>query len=211
MPALPLALNVIRCNYTGTFGGSKWANVFHVRFTGPTPGQTDMNSLALALRNAWDSNIKPIVVSQVVLNSTTCVDLSSYSGLVSTDGTSSTGTVLTASQLPASVALVASFKIARRYRGGHPRMYLTGQTQTNTSNATNWLSGWVTTTTTAMSNWRTAINTLTYASLGNISLVALSYYSGGVLRASPFVDPISNVIVHSRIDTMRRRLGKELS
>src|SRR3954452_19807823 len=105
MPALPLALNIIRCNYTGVFGGAKWANVFHIRFTGPTPGQTDMNSLALALRGAWDTNIKPIVTTSTVLSATTCVDLSSYSGLVSTDATTSAGTISAAQQMPASVAL----------------------------------------------------------------------------------------------------------
>lgn len=211
MPPLPIALNVIRCSYTGTYAGAKWANVFHVRFSGGPPGQTDMNSLALALRGAWDTNIKPLVVTTASLSSTTCVDLSSYSGLVSTDATSSSGTASATNQLPASVALVASFKISRRYRGGHPRMYLTGQSAPNTTNATNWGPGWITTTTTAMAAWRTAINALTYTSMGTLALVCLSYYSGGVLRATPFADPVTSVVVHNRIDTMRRRLGKELA
>lgn len=211
MPALPLAPNIIRCSYTGTYAAAKWANVFHVRFTGPTPSQTDMNALATGLRNAWDTNLKAIVSGSGTLNTTTCVDLSSSSGLVSTNATASNGTLVNTTNLPASVALVASMKIARRYRGGHPRMYLVGQTGVNTVNATSWTGAWITTTSTAFAAWLTAVNALTFTSMPTITLVCLSYYAGGTLRATPFADPVSSIVVHSRVDTMRRRLGKELS
>lgn len=211
MPALPDAPNILRATYTGTYGGAKWANVFHLRFTGPTPGQTDLNLLATALATAWGNNLKSLVNSNGSLTNTTVVDLSSVNGLVATDATTIAGTGLGTTALPASVALVCSFKIARRYRGGHPRMYLTGQNSDKTSNQTNWLGTWITTATAGFNAWRVAINALTYTSMPTIALVNLSYYSNKVLRPVPFYDPVSNCIVHSRIDTMRRRLGKEIA
>jgi len=209
MPPLPIAPNILRVTHTGTYGSAKWANVFHLRFSGGPPGQTDLNTLAGALATQWGTNIKALCNTTVSMTGTEVVDLSSYSGLTANSAVSQTGTVAATAVLPANVALVVSFKISRRYRGGHPRMYLTGQNGTNTTSATQWTGAWATTATAAFEAWRTAINALTYASLGTIRLVNLSYYSGKVLRASPWPDDVNSCIVHGRVDTMRRRLGKE--
>jgi hypothetical protein len=211
MPALPDASQIVRVSYNGTYGGAKWANVFHVRYSPGPPTQADMNSLATGLAAAWTSALAPLHSATVSMSGTTVVDLSSNVGLVGTDATLRAGTASTTTNLPANVALVGSFKIARRYRGGHPRMYLTGQLGANTTNTTTWIPAWVTSTSNGFTSWRTAINALTYTSMPTINLVNLSYYSHGALRGTPVWDYVSSIVVHNRVDTMRRRLGKEIS
>lgn len=211
MPALPNASQIIRCVYNGTYGGAKWANVFHVRYTSGTPTQADMNALAFDLGTTWNARLAALHLNTVSLSGTTTTDLTSNTGLVGSDATTHPGTVAATSPLPANVALVGSFKIPRRYRGGHPRMYLCGQSGANTTNANNWTSTWITTSTTAWGNWLADINALTFTSMPGIQLVNLSYYSAKVLRPMPVYDVIGAIVVHNRIDTMRRRLGKEIA
>lgn len=211
MPALPDAAGVIRCVYSGTYGAAKWANVFHMRFPSGNPGQADMNSLATGLRNAWDTNIKSVVNTSCTLTQTSLVDLTSNTGLQAVNSTSSTGTRSSGVALPANTALVVSMKIARRYRGGHPRMYITGQSVGDTSGNTNWTGALLTLAATQFEAWRVACNALTFTSMPTLQLVNLSYYSNLVLRPVPAVDVITGVAIHTRVDTQRRRLGKELA
>lgn len=170
-----------------------------------------MTSLATGLRNAWNTNIAPVVHTSASLTNTSVTDLTSNLGLVGVNSTSAAGTQSSTAPMPANVALVASFKIGRRYRGGHPRMYLVAQTTANTTNSNNWLPAWITSSTTNLTAWMTAVNALTYSSMATIQLVNLSYYIGNALRPTPTFDTISGVQIHSRVDTMRRRLGKEIS
>lgn len=211
MPSLPNASRVIRCVYSGTYGGAKWANVFNVQSANTGLTNADAVILATGLVAAWDARLKPIHSTGVFLTNCTVVDLTSTSGAQAALGANVQGTSGAASPMTANVALVGSMKINRRYRGGHPRMYLTGQATANTQTNTSWTSTWVNTTSTAFTNWRSDVNALTTASSGSITLVCLSYYSDKVLRAIPQVDAVTSIVVHSRVDTQRRRLGKEIS
>lgn len=211
MPPLPHAANIVRCAYSGTYGSGKWANIFFVRFTGGPPGQADFNNLATGLTTAWSNNIKALVNTGCSLTATNITELTSEFGLQAGNGTVVAGTGSATASAPANVALTVSFKIARRYRGGHPRMYLTGQIGGNITGSTTWAPAWITTVSTAMEAWRVAVNALTFTSMPSIQLVNLSYYSGHNLRATPLADVVNGVQVHTRVDTQRRRLGRELT
>jgi hypothetical protein len=67
----------------------------------------------------------------------------------------------------------------------------------------------------------TALNSITSGTFTFV-FIALSYYSGShktpenkhpdpVLRPTPLPFPISDGTAHTRVDTQRRRLGKELA
>lgn len=208
---LPYANNIIRCVYSGTYSGSKWANVFHVRGAAGPISAADAASLATNLRTAWDTNLKALLPSNGALTGVSVVDLSSAYGNAGADTTTVAGTKTTAGAMSASIATCVSFKIARRYRGGHPRMYLTGNLTTETNNAITWTNAWITAVSTAMANWRTAINALTLTSTGALYLCSLSYYADSVLRTTPLANDITDIAVHTRIDTQRRRLGREIT
>lgn len=211
MPQLPNASRAIRCVYSGTYGGAKWANVFHVQAANTGLTSADAVILATGLVAAWDARLKSVHGTGCQLTNCTVVDLTSTSGAQAAVAAAVAGTNGAATPMPANVALVGSMKLNRRYRGGHPRMYLTGQATAATQSNTSWTGTWVTTTTTAFTGWRTDVNALTTASSGSITLICLSYYTGNVLRAIPQQDAITSIVVHSRIDTQRRRLGKEIA
>lgn len=208
---LPYANNIIRCVYSGTYSGSKWANVFHVRGAAGPISAADAASLATNLRTAWDTNLKALLPSNGALTGVSVVDLSSAYGNAGADTTTVAGTKTTAGAMSASIATCVSFKIARRYRGGHPRMYLTGNLTTETNNAITWTNAWITAVSSAMASWRTAINALTLTSTGALYLCALSYYADRALRTTPLSNDITDIAVHTRIDTQRRRLGREIT
>lgn len=210
MPTLPAANHVLRCTYTGTFGASKWVNVFHAQYAGGPISQSDIDSVTAALSSAWNTSLGPLISTSATLQHTTAQDLTSLTGVQSDNATSHAGSAVATQIAPANVALVLSFKIARRYRGGHPRMYLTGQLTTQMQNQNAWLPTYVTTATTNANAWITAVNAITTTSITTLALCNLSYKSGGAVRPVPVVDLISRAVVHGRVDTMRRRLGKEL-
>lgn len=211
MTSLPDATGILRLAYSGTYGGAKWANIFHARMTGGSLSGTDATALCTSLSTAWDTNLKAIHGTGVALTNVGLIDLTTTSSAQAQVSVNVAGTDGTVAAMPANIALVGSLKISRRYRGGHPRMYLTGQATGHTSTNVNWAGTWITTAGTALTNWRTAVNAITTTSSGLLTLGSLSYYSGNALRASPFFDVCTGMVVHSRIDTQRRRLGKELA
>lgn len=210
MPTLPSAAKILRCTYSGTYGSTKWVNVFHLRYTGTLTTQADADSITASLQSAWASNIASLVHTTCSLTQTTLQDLSSLTSPQSVNSTPHAGSSASAYNMPANVALVVSFKIGRRYRGGHPRMYVPAQVQNNTVNSNQWTGTWVLTAKNAMTAWVGALNAITTTGITLSEAGSLSYYSGHALRPTPVFDPYILTVVHSRVDTMRRRLGKEL-
>lgn len=210
MPALPDTPFCVQVKFTGTYSGGKWANILHVGHSSPGLTTADLNAFALLMRNAWNTHLTPLVNNGAVMNGVEALDLSSHSGAVGTNASSSTGLRSSGSALPAQVALVLSWKIARRYRGGHPRTYLVGMSAGDTTLNTNWTGAYLGVALTNAEAFRVAVSGMTLAGSPGVYLACLSYYTGGALRPEGRLDPITAVQVHTRIDTQRRRLGREI-
>lgn len=113
--------------------------------------------------------------------------------------------------LPPSAALCMSWPIPAHYRGGHPRTYVAGLMVTNMD--TNGGKFWLATT---ISQWEgigsaliAAIGTSSVLSPVVLTLGTISYFSGKVLREPPLFRVFEGCVVGSRLDSQRRRLGKE--
>jgi hypothetical protein len=120
----------------------------------------------------------------------------------------------------AGVALVIRKKIARRYRGGHPRIYIPGTPQGWLTTANQWDS---TQLGTLVGNYTTFINACIAntnpAAIGAITHINISYYSGftnhtypsgrvkaiPTPRATPLVDAIIGVVGNPKPASQRRR------
>lgn len=110
-----------------------------------------------------------------------------------------------------NVALCISWPIAAHYRGGHPRTYVAGIPidQLDTVGGKNWQ-------TTTQSTWE-GIGTALIAAIGEsvirtgveLTLGTLSYYADKALRSVPVFRAFEGAIVGKRIDSQRRRTGKE--
>jgi hypothetical protein len=114
--------------------------------------------------------------------------------------------------MPPNCAIVVSWQINSRYRGGHPRWYLAGfptnailyqggsQISTVIANKVKAWAGYL------LANQSSiAIG----ANLGQIGTIR--YYSKHELLVPPVFYPFQAAAVHERLDSQRRRLGKESS
>jgi hypothetical protein len=120
---------------------------------------------------------------------------------------------------PAQVATNVEFNIARRYRGGKPRMFLPPPAISNQADSSHWSSAFVTGVNTDVAAFFAAINALAVGSMGALTHVNLSYYKGftnitnssGRERAAPtyrplaLVDPISGYSTKFEMGSQKRR------
>src|SRR5579875_196304 len=211
MPALPDVPQVIRfrLNWTDDNDANIYNNTFF-RYTGSAPSSSDISNLATAVANAygaqvasWASSVHLIGVEATDLTSATAAQ-----GNVTCDfqGTNDSG------RLAGGTAVVISYLIARRYRGGKPRNYFPWGSVNDLNSAQQWNTG-------SVSGWAAAIAAITSSIIGTTvggttlaDHVNVSYYQGftveggtggkraknvPTLRPTPVVDTIvgRNVLI----------------
>jgi hypothetical protein len=208
MPALPFVPGVAKVIVKQTYGTINVYNILHAdggSGTGWT--STELNALAAAVRSAWVSNVLPLQTSTLFLNDVTAIDLASETGPSGIAAGSNAGSKVTAAQ-PLNCAVCWSWSIARRYRGGHPRTYIAGLVSDQVSNATTITTAAQTAHAAAAAAIRTAVNAVT-TSAGTAKLATVHYYRNKAILETPLVSQISGVSVDTRIDSQRRRLGRD--
>lgn len=115
-----------------------------------------------------------------------------------------------ASSLPPQCAVVLSWNVAESYRGGKPRWYLPG-IPTNAQNSigdSQITSAYATNLESVATTVMTLINGITVSS-STTSLGTISYQRNHVARPTPVFMTYLGVSVHERLDSQRRRSGKE--
>lgn len=213
MATLPFTDRGLRIALSGTYGTAKWANILHAQYAGTTPTSADLATLAAQIGQAWNVNIMARVVSTCILTQSLVVDIGSETGAAGVDPTSRPG-VMGGTGTYAATARVISWKIARRYRGGHPRSYVCGIITTDVADQNHWSTAANTTANGLASTFRTSFNALTSASTGLLTLGSWSYYHGKntdgtpALRPVPRFDAFIGNAIDSRMDSQRRRNGK---
>lgn len=205
-------------NYTqsdGFEGGSR----FYLSYDGSAPTAGNLNTLAVTVGSAWGSHIGPTVNSDWSLVLVDIVDIATVTGASGADMTTHTGSA-SGTPLAAQLANNVEFKIARRYRGGKPRMYLPPGVDADMLNPSQWTTGHVSGVTNAVGLFFGAIVGTGPGAMGTLAHVNLSYYSGfrniantsGRERAVPqyrstvaTVDPVTGYLAKQMISSQRRR------
>jgi hypothetical protein len=213
VPALPVVPGVIKFTVEGTSDGSgPWVNVLHWSYTGTLPTGPTLNSFCASLLAAWNTNFAPVMDSSRVLTTVTAIDLSSASGAAGSASDALPGT-RTGGILPASAAVVVSKLIARRYRGGHPRSYLTAGVMEDLDDASHWTTSLATAVDGAYLAVSTALAALAVGGT-NLDLEAcVSYFDTTSVpapphrRVVPLVEPVTGINVRLHIGTQRKRCG----
>jgi len=219
MPALPPVPKVVGVKMVGTYDSADWVNTHYVQYTGSAPTVADLTTLCTDFEETWDLYIRTKVSNDCVLSSVVATDLDSDTGNGYTAAVNRIGSD-TGANTPANVACCVSAKIARRYRGGHPRFYIAGIPQLSCQNGMTFTEAFRAAMQLAMSggalNWLQRINTKTYPTMGTIKLAAVSRYAGHTFdlehnkiptpRATPLVNLITGYVVDAKIDSQRRRL-----
>lgn len=207
MPPLPPVSSVVKLRLVGTKGNTPWNNILHVRYAGTAPTENDLNNWLGNIASLWGANLAPLCSTNVDLTQLDAADLSSATAASTSITTAQAGT-RAGTSFPAQVCCVGSWRASLRYRGGHFRTYWPIGVTNDTLTISSWAAAFLVSAAAGIGAFRTAINA---SSMGTASctLVGVSYRTGHALRPAPLVVTITGVSVHGRIDTQRRRLGKE--
>lgn len=208
MPPLPNAPNIILVRLKGAIQGTTWNNVFHLQYAGTGPSVADLQAVGAAINTSFVNQWIPLMSTSATYGGVDLADLTSPTTSQASVTANATGT-RTGTGLPASACVVTSWSANVRYRGGHPRTYWCVGITTDLSNPRTVAPTFVTAVNNASTAFRTMMNSQTWSGATN-KMVVLSYVRDGVRLANPVPYTITGNSVHGRLDTQRRRLGKEI-
>jgi hypothetical protein len=205
---LPHAPGIAKIIIKQTLAGVNVYNIMHARAQGGSAWSgTECANMATAVRSAWVTNVIPLQASSLTLTDVQVVDLTSDTGNEGTASGTTNGTAV-GTALSSNVAITWSWKIGRRYRGGHPRTYIAGCPQSAQTTPNTILASAITAHTNAATAIKNAITGVTVG--GNLAeFVVLHYYRDKTLLDPPDYSYITSVSVDSRLDSQRRRLGRD--
>lgn len=123
LPPVPNWLRVVIKGLTDNTNTREWANILHFLWSGSTPSNAALGNLATFISTRWGVRMAPQCPSPTQLVQVQCTDLTSDTAAEGTWLGNIPGTRGDDS-IPANAAMLVSYNIATRYRGGHPRQYL---------------------------------------------------------------------------------------
>jgi hypothetical protein len=190
--------------------GENILNIFHIGNPSDTGAWTtgDLTTAANTFNNAISAAWMENLSTAFTFLGCTATDLTSVTGAevtVAADHSGSDAGVV----LSQGSAAVLSWNIALRYRGGHPRTYVCGLTQTYIGTAKTISTSGISTLQSMAAAIVTELGSASWTRSPAPTLVCVGRIRAKVQLASPIVSPITGYQVHARLDSQRRRLGKE--
>lgn len=208
MVALPVAPNCLRIRITGKLNTQNIAHIMHAQYAGGTPSVADCNTLAGLIRGAWATRFTSQLPTGASYSMFEVADLATMTGAVGVNTSAVTGTAAAAAGVTNAACAVISWKVGLRYRGGKPRTYVPYGSAAAPANGIQVPGAYVTSLKAAAAGFLTDVNAMTSGTI-TIALAMVSYYSHNQLRPLGLPYLITGSDVHNRVDTQRRRLGKE--
>lgn len=201
--------NTARIAISGTINGQNWANVFHTAFTTSSSiTQGDLDTVTAAIAAAYKTRFAGHENADVAYTNAKAVLYAPGGGeLISVAAMTGNGSASGALGDNAACSVV-SWLTSVYWRGGKPRTYLPGVGGTVVSNGNELDSGEISSLTTAAASFRTDVNALTSGTITGTTLGFISFSSGNAPRATPVFFAYTGAIVHPRLGSQRRRLGK---
>jgi hypothetical protein len=218
MPSLPNVSKVVRVDHHFTLGSDNNAQVrAFFQYTGAL-SQADAQTWVNAMATAWVNRMLPNQTSNLTLVSTTLTDLSGPSAAQASSTTGGAGSAA-GGVTPAGTALVMKRRIGRRFRGGHPRMYIPAISGGQLATAQTWVAAFLTTITTAYGNYISDVLNNVPVAAAPATEVQVSYFQGFTnktfpsgrthpvpnIRAVPVVDLVLSHSANGKIASQRRR------
>lgn len=215
---LPAIANVVKVVLNYVMAASKVANnILHIQTGGSfVPSDpTSLKALANYLYTVFTtggSAIPNLFTSTTKLQGITVKDMGGTTAQGVADGPPIAG-VMAGTSHPPQVSTGISWDVAGTWRGGKPRTYLpppsiNASVPAGSSTIDPTFAAQAEACFTQVMN---AINAPTGGPSGTFKLGMVSYYHGHVLRPSPLFMQFINVKVHERLDSQRRRSGRESS
>lgn len=187
-------------------------------YTGSAPSGANCNTLASDFETAWASHIAPLLGSNCVLNEVDVLDIATHTGASGTwNGSDAGGN--SGPFLPWNCAMNVEWNIARRYRGGKPRMYLPPLVASGLADQRSWSSSAITSVNDGVDAFISECVGFDVGSVGTLGHISLSYYqsfhnvtnTSGRTRAVPLYrttalsDPIIGHSAKVVVGSQRRR------
>jgi len=204
-------------NADGSEGSVRW----YYTYSGVAPSGANLTALAGTAVSAIDSNLLSLVRDTWTSTEVIAVDLTADMG---PEGSSPDGTAggLSGGLIPSEACVVVSQTTARRYRGGHSRVYLPCGDVTKLQNAGNWTSVFAADVAAAWGNVTADTAAGIWAGGGVFTSVMCSFYSGytwetygtpvkyrrvATPRATAAFYDVLTFVGKQKIGTQRRRIA----
>lgn len=220
MPALPAVSDVLRIQFKWTSSAdTDLLTRIYWQYSGTAPTNGQLATMASTLAANMNTDFAGYWHSDVTLTECIITDLSSATAATGSASVSHAGT-LTGTELPAGVAMMVNFSVARRYRGGKPRIYLPFGSSSEMATTQTWSSTFVNNVTSEWGGLQANIATAVNVWGSSVGQVNVSYYKGfapflepsgryrniSTLRTGgPVVDTITNATANTRFASQRRR------
>jgi hypothetical protein len=205
MAALPAVPKVVRID--NHFSQNNTANLQFRNFFqyGGTLSQSDANTWCATIQAALITFLHTYAVTSLVNTLTELTDLTSNTAPQTLNATGGAGTNVNPPNA-AGVAVIMKHKLTTRYRGGHPKVYIPGTSQTALATATQWdathlgiiAAGYIAYINACVAGVPAAASPATH--------VSISYFSGfenvtsGSGRCHPRPQPRVTPVVHAIVD-----------
>lgn len=207
MPPLPVSPYTLKTELLWEYGDKAAANVLHYAYEPNGPVSADFAS---AVANSVELQVAAEAAqwgADVTFVGVRVTDLSSDVGPVVEAPGAVIGT-REGTTLPANSAVLAQYTTPRRYRGGHPRQYLPWGVAEDLDTPQTWTDGAVSTFTDAWSSIAGSALGIALGGFTTTEQVSVSYYTGGALRITPYLDALTFAGIATEVASMRRRDGR---
>jgi hypothetical protein len=215
LPASPCLR--VRLEYTNSdqsLAGSR----FYLSYAGSAPTPGNCTTIAGDIEAAWVAGPLAMIHTDWALTEIDVLDITTLTGS-SGQWTGSESGTFEGQAYPASIATNVEFGIARRYRGGKPRMFWPPPGGDALLDAGHWTSTFLTQAATNNATFWTDVQAIDVGTVGTLTHVNLSYYSGfknitnssGRTRAVPqyreaaLLDTVESYAVKAEVGSQRRR------
>lgn len=211
---LPDMQQIVLLKFSGVHNSYLWQQIGYLQYTGIAPAVADLISVGNTVGTAWGTNFGPMCHANVTLNQIDLTDMTSRgSAQASVTALAKVGT-RTGTDVLNNTAAVISWKVNRRYKGGHPRTYLPAGVIADITVGRTWTTAFQTALANAAAAYRTALNGITVSGTSYKMVYMNIYTHDPVTKQQLYMTPpvpytIQSATVHGRVDTQRRRLGRE--
>lgn len=210
MPTTPLFLpGLVKVDHHMSYAGREW-HVIRWLFYGISDfSDAELTTIATGAQAAF-TPLFNFTSQHNVLDGTTVTDFSSDMGLSHTITAGGVGEE-TSADLPIQVACEIEWKIRRRYRGGHPKTFLSAMTEGQLDGIDQWATTFIAALETAAAAYIIAMQAVDVvrASVDYFpNLVNVSKFLHGVERLALVIDPIVGAVVNGTTASQRRRRGR---
>jgi hypothetical protein len=208
MVALPFAPQGLKVRFLGTTQGVPFVNVFHAQHSAGSITANDLQTFINGIRSAAGTNLASAYYSGTVINTFEITDISSSTGPVATNTSSVSGSKGATALTPVNVSYAVSWNVPLHYRGGHPRNYIPLSAAGDIASGKLLASGVAGTLSGFWAAYLTAFNAVVSGTIG-ITMGMFQYHAHHQVVNPPVFYAFTGVRIHGRVDSQRRRLGKE--